>query len=133
MLVKISLRDVSKQEALSQIRGLNSEYRKLMTELFSELQSGLIYKELPKNFFTGMPADIRNKYEEVMSGNRKQIRELYQVFPEFWAQYQEKNKPYFRKEKRDKDKAIDDQESANRQPGWNLKGLTRKELESMPI
>ena len=128
MLVKISLRDLSKQETLSKIRELNSEYRKLMAELFSELQSGLIYKELPKGFFAGLPAPIRNKYEDTMSSNRKQIAELYRAFPTFWSEYQTKNKPYFRKEKTEKEKTVD-----QRSPEWNLEGLKRKELEALPL
>lgn len=133
MLVKLSLRDMSEPEAVSKIRELNSEYRKLMTELFSELQSGLIYKELPKNFFAGMPSEIRNKYEESMTANRAQLKELYQIFPNFWAQYQEKNKPYFRKEKSEKEKSEDDAAFEAKEPGWNYRGLKRKELQELPI
>ena len=98
MLVKVSFRDMSKQEITTKIRSLNVEYMKMIKEICDELQTETPWKQLPVAFFKGMPVTIRNKYEATVTENRRQFRELAFIFRNLKEQYEDKNPTFYRKD-----------------------------------
>jgi hypothetical protein len=71
----------------------------LIKDICQELQTETPWKELPKAFFKGMPAAIRNKYEETVMGNRAQFKELAFAFRNLQEQYKDRNPTFYRKER----------------------------------
>jgi hypothetical protein len=87
-----------KDPRILRLKYLQKAHTMLLNKMFEELGQKLAHKEISDRFWDTLPADIRARYKDKIASIRKNIRAIYQQFPQHFEQYKQQNKPYFRKQ-----------------------------------
>ena len=80
------------------LKYLQHAHNMLIEKMFQELGKKMEHKEIADRFWDTLPADIRGRYKDKIASIRKNIRSIYQQFPQHFEQYKQQNKPYFKKQ-----------------------------------
>ena len=94
---RISFRQEDEQQVIKRLRSLQTIHDNRLDQMGKELVSKFHGKEISDRFWDALPADLRNKYKDPISSIREKIRDILVMYPGYYKNYQQQNRPFFQK------------------------------------
>jgi hypothetical protein len=94
---RLSFRQEDEKQVIHRLRSLQTVHDKMLDQMFDELTKRFHNREISDRFWDAVPSDLKGKYKEPISNLRSKIRDIISLYPQYYGNYKNQNKPYFQK------------------------------------
>lgn len=94
---RISLRQEDETQIVHRLRSLQTIHDNMLDQMFDELTKKFHNREISDRFWDAVPSDLKLKYKDPISNLRGKIRDIIMLYPQYYGNYKNQNKPYFQK------------------------------------
>lgn len=99
---RISFRQEDEKQVIHRLKSLQNIHDKMLDQMFDDLVKKFHNREISDRFWDAVPSDLKGKYKEPISSLRSKIRDIIMMYPQYYGNYKNQNKPYFQKVEKQK-------------------------------